>query len=149
MVATTAKADLLEPFLDGFLAAAVVLRKEFVQHFGRGLLEGLQSRPSQEQRSHHGTAGILKPLRDLRKHLLEPGQQTLQFRGVLIHQLPSFLGEKLQLPGLHRVRIEAAELLGMSSQQLQNEIAVPRIALGAGRVKSFAVVGHGVGMDGK
>jgi hypothetical protein len=86
-------------------------------------------------------------LQDLREDLFEPANQALHLGSVLVHQLPTFLREKLQFPSLHRIRLHATELVGMREQQLQDEIAIAGITLGAGGVKGLTVVGDCVGVD--
>ncbi len=140
-------ADLGDPLLDLFFAAAVVLMQELAQSRRRRLLQLLQGGPARQQLSHQGGGGVVKPAQDLGKDLFEPAGELLRLAGVLVDQLAPLLGEELQTAGLHRVRLQTAEVFGVFEQQVQNQLAVGRVALGAGGRKGLAIVGQGGGVD--
>jgi hypothetical protein len=139
--------DLHDALLDQFLVATILLCEELAENLGRGLLECRQSRPTQQQGSHHGTGRLVEPSQDLRVDLFEPANQALGFGGVLIHQLAALFGEKLQLTGFRRVRLEAAEFFRVEEQQLQDETTIAGIALGARGIEGLSVVRYRVRVD--
>ena len=65
---------------------------------------------------------------------------------MLIHQFAALLGEELEAARLHRIRFQTAEPIRMLKQEVQDEIAIYRIALGSGRVDALAVMVQIVGV---
>jgi hypothetical protein len=69
----------------------------------------------------------------LREIQLQPGRQTITLSGFFIHHPASLFDEHWQRPGLCGVGLEPSQTRPMMQQQIEQDVSVVRIVLGAGR----------------
>ena len=111
-------------------------------------LQFLQGRPTFKESTSPGSVQISKPVQGLGKVGLQSCRQLIGQRGPFIDQSPPAFGQQLNAAGENIIGNPDAEMLAMGHQNLQQQVGIGRIVLGAAGIKRLAHFGHRLGIDG-
>ena len=135
--------------IDGGLIADVVAAEEGGEGLGSGALDELEGRPALDEVGEDGSLLVAEPVENLREVGLQGGGDAIGDADAILDQGATSLDEAPERAHGDALGLEAGELVGVSEQELQSELGVGGVVLGAAGGERRAVASEGLGLDGE
>jgi hypothetical protein len=135
--------------VDGALVAHVVTAEEVSECLISGALGQLESGPALDEVDEDGGFFIAEPADDLRKVGLQGSDEPVGDADATIDERAPRLDETAERSHGSALLLEPRELLRMAKQELEGELSVGRVILGAAGSKRVSVARQRAGLDGK
>lgn len=138
-----------QTFFNGVRAANVVGMIEGADGVGSGGFEGDEVGPFEEEGAGQWAEDILADeFEGLREIGFEEGGQGVGQLGAQIHGRTAGLNEAVEFAGLDVIGMPGQELVAMDLEEIEQELGIWEIVLGAGGIEGLAIKGAGFGIDG-
>ena len=112
-----------------------------------GALGGLQTRASARRSRRRRRSPCRETSRDLGEVRLEGERQAIGEPDAILHEVAASLDEASERAHVGALTTQRLELVAVAKQQLQSDLGVGRVVLGAARGEGAPVLGEGGGVD--
>jgi hypothetical protein len=135
--------------IDRGLISDVMRAEEGCECLASGALDELEGGPALDEVGENGSLFVAEPAEHLGKVRLQGRRDAVGDPDAILDQGATSLDETSKRAHGHALGLEAGELVGVSEQELQGELGVGGVVLGAASGERCAVASEGLGLDGE